>query len=372
MGAWGTGFYSDDTTSDVRDTYLDLLRKRVPPEEAVAQMLEEWKPDRDEECGYLFWLTIALLQWEYGHLPQERREKALAILASGVDEARWAEVRPRDREKRREVMAKLEAKFRSEPEKVKKLRPYTHKRLPWKVGDVLSLRLGRECEPWRGSTFCWPFDDLYTAVLIVDSWEEDAGDIYDIPVVAVYDWMGAEEAAIENLAGTPFLRGDDWFRGKEEHKRYFHSVDHPLRQDYLWNDLKKLGHLEQLPAFPREEWEYRKKTNRWGVMGEMLIMEWVLRGKPIPRRSTWNDRSAERERAWMRARTYFKRDPGLLEQMRAFIFEGMPAEELERKKQEEWEIFRKRYSDPIQKERLWSAIFEGEGPPYLRCREKDS
>ena len=41
-------------------------------------------------------------------MPQERREKALAILASGVDEARWAEVRPRDREKRREVMAKLE------------------------------------------------------------------------------------------------------------------------------------------------------------------------------------------------------------------------------------------------------------------------
>jgi hypothetical protein len=305
-------------------------------------------------------------------LPQERREKALAILASGVDEARWAEVRPRDREKRREVMAKLEEKLRSEPAKGKKLRPYTHKRLLWKVGDVLSLRLERECEPWRGSTFCWPFDDLYTAVLIVDSWEEDAGDIYDIPVVAVYDWMGVEEAAIEDLAGTPFLRGDDWFRGTEEHKRYFHSVDHPLRQDYLWNDLKKLGHLEQLPAFPREEWEYRKKTNRWGVMGEMLIMEWVLRGKPIPRRSTWNDQSAERERAWMRARTYFKKNPGLLEQMRAFIFEGMPAEELERKKQKEWEIFRKRYSDPIQRERLWSAIFEGEEPPYLIHREKDS
>ena len=194
-------------------------------------------------------------------MPQERREKALAILASGVDEARWAEVRPRDREKRRAVMAKLEAKFRSEPEKVKKLRPYTHKRLPWKVGDVISLRMGRMCEAWRGSTFCWPFDDPYTAVLIVDIWEEDAGDICDIPVVAVYDWVGAEEAAMEDLAVTPFLRGDDWFRGTEE---------------------------------------------------------------------------------------------------------------LERKKQEEWEIFRKRYSDPIQRERLWSAIFEGEEPPYLIHREKDS
>ena len=192
-------------------------------------------------------------------MPQERREKALAILASGVDEARWAEVRPGDREKRREVMAKLEAKFRSEPEKVKKLRPYTHKRLPWKVGDVISLRMGRMCEAWRGALRHWPFDDLYTAVVVMDIWEQDIGDIYDIPVVALYHWIGAEKATMEDLAVTPFLRGDDWFRGTEE---------------------------------------------------------------------------------------------------------------LERKKQEEWEIFRKRYSDPIQKERLWSAIFEGEGPPLPALQGK--
>ena len=70
MGAWGTGFYSDDETLDIKDTYLDLLRKKVPPEEAVAQMMEEWKPDKDQECGYFFWLTIALLQWEYGTCPR--------------------------------------------------------------------------------------------------------------------------------------------------------------------------------------------------------------------------------------------------------------------------------------------------------------
>ena len=51
MGAWGTGFYSDDTTSDVRDTYLDLLRKKTPPEEAVVRMEEQWQPDRDPEGG---------------------------------------------------------------------------------------------------------------------------------------------------------------------------------------------------------------------------------------------------------------------------------------------------------------------------------
>lgn len=372
MGAWGTGFYSDDMTSDVRDTYLDLLRKKVPPEEAVARMAEEWKPDRDEECGYLFWLTIALLQWEYGHLPEERRERALGILGSGADEERWREAKPKEREKRREVMGKLEAKLRSEPEKVKRLRPYTHKRLPWKVGDVLSLRLGQECESWHGCIRNRPFDDLYTAAVIVDTWEQDIGDIYDIPVVAGYDWLGAEEAAMEDLAGVPFLRGDSWFRGGEEHKRYLHSVRAPVRWDYQWYDLKKIGHLEDLPSFPAEEWEYKKKTASWGAVNAMLVEEWLLRGREIPHRSTWNDPEAERARAWTRAQSYFKNNKDLLERMRVFIFEGEPPEVLARKRQEEWEWTEKRYSDPEQQKRLWRAIFEGEEPPYLLHKEKDS
>ena len=82
MGAWGTGFWSDDDTCDVREDYLDRLRKKKTPEEALAEMLPIYMPDQDGESGYLFWLTIALLQWEYGHLTEPIKEKALAILSS--------------------------------------------------------------------------------------------------------------------------------------------------------------------------------------------------------------------------------------------------------------------------------------------------
>lgn len=365
MGTWGTGFYSDDATSDVKSDYLDLLRKKTPPEEAVARMAEEWKPDQDTERGYLFWLTIALLQWEYGHLTQERREKALEILASGVDEERWAEADPKERQKRREVMEKIGTKLRSEPEKVKKLRPYIHKHLPWKVGDVISLRMGRLCEAWQGALRHRPFDDLYTAVVIMDIWEQNMGDIYDIPVVALYNWVGAEAATMEKLEGVSFLRGDDWFREKEEYRRYLHSVDAPTRRDYLWYDLKRIGHLETMPTFSAEEWEYEKEPVRWGTMSTMLAEDWLLEGREIPRRSTWNDPEAERARAWARAQSYFKgssrADRDLLEQMRAFIFE-QDQEELTQRKQKEWENIKKRYPAPLHQERMWKAIFGTEKP----------
>ncbi len=376
MGAWGTGFYSDDYTMDVRDNYLDLLRKKVPPEEAVSQMEAQWRPNRDGEQGYLFWLTIAFLQWEYGHLLQERREKALTILSGPVDQERWREASSKDQQKRREVMEKLAAKLQGEPEKVKKLRPYTHKRLPWQAGDVLSLRLGRECEPWHGGTYAWPFDDLYTAVVVMDVWEEDIGDIYDIPVVAGYYWLGAEEATMDALEGIPFLRGDDWFRGREEQKRYLYSANIPYRMDRLWYDLKKIGHLEELPIFPPEEWDYEKKTNGWGLINQMLVMEWLLEGRTIPHRSTWSDPEADRERAWRRAQAYFKgsdsSSKALLERMRVFLFEGIGEEELQKKKQEEWEGLQKRYTDPIHQKRLWVAIFQGEEPPFLIRKGKET
>ena len=262
-------------------------------------------------------------------------------------------------------MAKLEAKLRSEPEKVKKLRPYTHKRLPWKVGDVISLRMGRMCEAWRGALRHWPFEDLYTAVVVMDIWEQDIGDIYDIPVVALYHWIGAEKATMEDLAGVSFHRGDYWFPRREERKRYLHAVDHPDRRDRLWNDLEKVGHLEALPVFSPEEWAYKKKPTRWGTLGVMLAEDWLLEEEQIPRRSTWNDPEADRERAWMRAKSYFggssKTDRDLLEQMRGFLFEQDP-EELEQRRQREWEAMKEQYPDPLHQKRIWRAIFGTEMP----------
>lgn len=42
MGAWGPGFWSDDYTMDLKNSYLDRARRKVAPEEAVTQLVEEF------------------------------------------------------------------------------------------------------------------------------------------------------------------------------------------------------------------------------------------------------------------------------------------------------------------------------------------
>ena len=287
MGAWGTGFWSDDDTCDVREDYLDRLRKKKTPEEALAEMLPIYMPDQDGESGYLFWLTIALLQWEYGHLTEPIKEKALAILSSNVDDERWAEASPSDRRKRRQVMEQLAAKLRTPQVKPKKLRPYVRKRNRFQVGDVLSLRFGTmkpsEQDVFRQDTErFWPFQNLYGAALIVDFWEVNIGDIYINPVVALYDWLGAAPARMSDLEAVPFFRTEFY---SNEGKRYFWAADMPLKREFDWYDLQVIGHLDRLPFTDSELAEgYIKDANRWGTLEKTIADPWLETGRELPKK----------------------------------------------------------------------------------------
>lgn len=268
MGTWGTGFWSDDLTSDVRNDYLDLLRKQVTPEDAVTQLLETYEPDKDDEAGYLFWLAVASLQWDYGHLSDSVKEKALQIFDTTLDEERWAEADTRDRKKRREVMAALRQKLSGENLKPKTLRPYVKKRNPWRVGDVISLRF-EHMQRNYAPPYMHPFQGMYGAVLVVDFWEHDLGDIYFEPVVALYDWIGEKPATMADLRDAHFFKSEMYCRYGE---RYFWAADMPWKRLYGWYDLERIGHMDDLP-FSQEQLQegYEKKSIPWGTIETAIV-----------------------------------------------------------------------------------------------------
>lgn len=281
MGTWGTGFWSDDLTSDVRYDYLDLLRKQVSPADAVAKLLETHEPDKDDEAGYLFWLAVASLQWDYGHLSDDVKDKALRVFDTTLDEERWAEANARDRKKRKEVMAALRQKLSSENPSPKKLRPYVKKRNPWKVGDVISLRfehMQRDYVP----PYMHPFQGMYGAVLIVDFCELDIGDVYMNPVVAIYDWIGKEPATMADLEKTPFLKTEMYYNF-EHGKWHFWTVDMPCKRLYDWYGLERIGHLDELPISPKLLQEaYDERSETWGTI-EMAIVDERVKGYAVSR-----------------------------------------------------------------------------------------
>ena len=103
MGAWGTALYSDDTTCEVRDRYVEILRDGLDAESAVAAVLKEYGDvleDREVDCLVTF--ALADTAWKHGRLSESLRRRAANLLAAGGDVFVWerdAPTRARDRKK---------------------------------------------------------------------------------------------------------------------------------------------------------------------------------------------------------------------------------------------------------------------------------
>lgn len=277
MGAWEVGFWSDDTTLDVRDDYLDGLRRKLSPDEVVAQLIDKYEMDTDPD-SYLCWIAIALLQWNYGHLSEEMKTKALDLLHSGADEEYWVEVPERTRQKRKKVMEQVEAKLLSVNEKPKHVKPYAHKRTKWKVGDIISLRFGT-MKSYAVENYL-PFQDLYGAVLVVDFWEQDLGDIYVNPIITLYDWVGASPAQKSDLEQATFFK-TDFYPNSGLH--YFWAADIPKKRHYSWYDLAVIGHLDTIPLQDeRMSEQLIERGQPWGTIGAMIADHWLRSGRAIP------------------------------------------------------------------------------------------
>jgi hypothetical protein len=110
VGTSGAALFHDDTALDVRDQYRALLALGRSDPEVVASIRGE-RDDQDEEESAVIALALAAVQWEYGRLDDEIRERALEVIDSGLDLRRW-EGSPL-LEKRRNVLGELRAKLLS-------------------------------------------------------------------------------------------------------------------------------------------------------------------------------------------------------------------------------------------------------------------
>lgn len=120
MGTWGYGLYSDDVTRDVKDIYVDKLRRGKSGMQASKEMIAEfkWALD-DEDDAPLFWFAMADTQWNYGRLQNEVKTQALYYLNDIKNLQRWEFENPKMFSKRKEVLNSLCKKIMTQqpPEK---------------------------------------------------------------------------------------------------------------------------------------------------------------------------------------------------------------------------------------------------------------
>jgi hypothetical protein len=120
MGTSGTALFSDDTASDVRRDFLDLLRRGLTSEQAVEVLKRDWSASiADADDGPTFWLALAATEWAYGCLDDAVKRRAIEVIDSGDDLARWS---GSSVERRRDVLAALRAQLLSPQPKPKRPR----------------------------------------------------------------------------------------------------------------------------------------------------------------------------------------------------------------------------------------------------------
>ena len=75
MGAWGTSLYANDTTLDIKDFYMSLLRNEKSNEEALKLTLEEFNDLIGDDEEPLSWFALSETMWQVGRMTSEIKAK---------------------------------------------------------------------------------------------------------------------------------------------------------------------------------------------------------------------------------------------------------------------------------------------------------
>ena len=194
MGAWGAALYSDDTTCEVRDAYVENLKHGLSDTEAYERILHgyaELLDDREIAC--LVYFALADTAWKFGRLTTNVKARALDLIEQGADISEWECDAPDEVPARKKALRSLVKRLLSD-QPVRKLIKVS-KPKPKKIRTNAPV----------GSLFFLNLPNGYRALFVLVGFI-DLGKSVD-PVFSVLNWRGKElppqmeleEAARETL-----------------------------------------------------------------------------------------------------------------------------------------------------------------------------
>lgn len=198
MGAWGTSLYANDTTCDIREEYIDKLKRGKTNEEATQELIEQNKEIQgDVEEEPLFWFALADTQWNYGKLLPSVKERALFFLEKSEELDRWRDAGEKKLNAWIQTLTKLKKKLDTPMPKEKKISKYNFYQCEWNLGDVFAYQFCSEYSKEKN------FRGRYVVFRKVSEDTYWPGHI--VPVVQVYNWVGEEIPQLEKIKAEGLL-----------------------------------------------------------------------------------------------------------------------------------------------------------------------
>lgn len=174
----------------------------------------------DVEDGPLFWFALADVQWKYGRLLSEVKEKALKYIASGDDLERWKENK-KQYEKRKQELRELEVRLNSHQPPEKKITKLTIKKAVWEVGDVLLYQIHNGELKGNEDVKKSKWYNKYVLLRVVGITKTNIGSLprkysHEQNVVKIYNWVGEKEPNLEILNKLSFIVTENLYKRLEE------------------------------------------------------------------------------------------------------------------------------------------------------------
>lgn len=256
MSASGPPLFDDDLACDVRDTYQRMLQDRFSDDEATRRSIEQWaglSPDEEP----VFWLALASTQSSCGRLDDLVRSRALEVIDSGIDLARWEEIGPEPAAERASLLAQLRGQLTG-PQPARKTI-----RRPW--------RYVTDLEP--GTALAWTASNGLVAVFRVVQILEDSFARTSTPAMERLAWTGRQAPPSEVLAQLPAAEGWlDWEHDADRDRRPAACIAFRLKKrDPDWFDVgfTICGHVPPRPG-DDGDWQLHVMATSWDGVAETL------------------------------------------------------------------------------------------------------
>ena len=237
MGAWGTSLYSNDTTSDIRGTYRELMKFGKTNEETTNELIEMNRDiigDMEEEP--LFWYALADTQWNYGRLLESVKDKALFFLTQDHEKERWRDSGDKKANEWKRTLEKLSVKLSTGQPKEKKISPFKIYECKWKLGDVFAYKFTGEYSKSKG------FINRYIVFRKVSEVSWYPRNI--IPIVQVYNWVGDIVPDINDIKDYPLLTIDRSKRKEGKTDRYYLTLISDSERSIPKENLSYMGNIQ--------------------------------------------------------------------------------------------------------------------------------
>lgn len=247
MGTWNRNLFSNDTACDIRDTYVDLLRRQYSDEEAYDITCREYSELMGSEEEPIFWFAMAAAQWQVGRLTPDVKERALSWIEAQGGMELW-EGRENGPEKWKKTLLELKELLLSDmPRKKQFKKEKNFETNLWNMGDVYAYQCHKECSKAVG---------LYGKYILLHKIGEEESYGPMLPRVQIYNRVFDEVPSLDvvsKLTVLPFANAVSHMETCPEDRMAlpFHvAIIRYKERDYAPKDFTYIGNIKDAHGFP--------------------------------------------------------------------------------------------------------------------------